>query len=1216
MTAALLRDVLQIPERRLSDSDFVLKLSDGVEHVDTTVADYVVTPALADAFDRALGFVETAVVSGRSQAAFIHGSFGSGKSHFLAVLHALLGGNPRARSLENLSAVVAKHDPSLQGRKILRLTYHLIGATSLESAIFGGYLAQVNRLHPEAAMPELHRSDRLLLDAAAMRARDGDEKFFAGLGGGGSGVWDRFAGRWDATSYDAAAAAPPGDPERGRLVDALVRAYFSAFAESTDYVDLDNGLRILATHAKDLGYDAVVLFLDELVLWLASRLGNADFVANEGAKVAKLVESADARRPIPLVSFLARQRDLRDFLGEAAPGAQQAAIADTFRWWEDRFDRIVLGDENLPYIAARRVLRLREPAAQSRATLDAAFARIDRRPEIWNTLLDSAGADDRHRGADQAAFRLTYPFSPALVSTVRAVSGLMQRERTALKVMQQMLVDQRNDLTVDDVVPVGDVFDSVVQGQTALDVEMERHFAAARRLYAERLRPLLLAEHGLDEESAATVGPRHPFRTDDRLAKTLLLSALVPGVPALRDLDGPRLAALNHGTIATPLPGEEGSTVLGKVRAWQPSVPEIQLSGDSTNPTITVRLADVDYQSVLDKVRYVDSLGARRRLLRGLVWDSLGIRNDDTLGGVQDHPVVWRASKRTVEVVYGNVRSASDLTDDVLVHEGSNWRIAIDYPFDEEGFTSRDDAARLEGLLTAGSSARTVAWIPRFFTADRLEDVGRLVILEHLLGGTGERFDANADHLSVTDRTQARAILENLRVSTRERLRGVISQAYGAAAPQPGDVDLTSGHEQVLWSLDPSFSPRDPVGATLEAALGNLADQMLRHAYPAHPDFLPATPDLRAADLRKVLVSVEKAHEQPQGRVTVTDATDRTVMRRVVEPLGLGSYREGVYVLDPASNFPWRNRFTQAMAREGIDGPVPVRRLRAWADADAPRGLDRLTANLVIATWAIVTDRSWELNGGPVVPAPALEAIRDEMTLREQRLPSRAEWEPAVRRGGLVFGVVGSPHVTAANVRTFAATIRQRTSGLTSPAAELVRLLEAHASALGLDTGAATGRLATAWAGVRLPTDLAAAGDDIALIGVLAGFRGVEDAILGRSLARAAEVVAALSGVQWELLSAAEQREPGALAALHRAAAAEELAAPLPEALRTAERDAVRIITPPPSPPPSPPPPPPPSADGEWLGSTAEIDQVLDPLIAFAEKQPGRRVRVTWRLEP
>ena len=79
-------------------------------------------------------------------------------------------------------------------------------------------------------------------------------------------------------------------------------------------------------------------------------------------------------------------------------------------------------------------------------------------------LLDGVNTDDRHRGADEEAFRLTYPFSPALVSTLRDLASVMQRERTALKVMQQMLVDRRGTLTVDDVIPVGDSFDYIVQG--------------------------------------------------------------------------------------------------------------------------------------------------------------------------------------------------------------------------------------------------------------------------------------------------------------------------------------------------------------------------------------------------------------------------------------------------------------------------------------------------------------------------------------------------------------------------------------------------------------------------------------------------------------------------------------------------------------------------------------------------------------------------------
>jgi hypothetical protein len=51
------------------------------------------------------------------------------------------------------------------------------------------------------------------------------------------------------------------------------------------------------------------------------------------------------------------------------------------------------------------------------------------------------------------AFQLTYPFSPALIDTLKSLAGLMLRERTALKVMQKMLVDNVDRLTIDSVIP-------------------------------------------------------------------------------------------------------------------------------------------------------------------------------------------------------------------------------------------------------------------------------------------------------------------------------------------------------------------------------------------------------------------------------------------------------------------------------------------------------------------------------------------------------------------------------------------------------------------------------------------------------------------------------------------------------------------------------------------------------------------------------------------
>jgi predicted ATPase len=49
------------------------------------------------------------VQTGGSKAAYLHGSFGSGKSHFMAVLNLLLAGNTQARATPELADVVARH---------------------------------------------------------------------------------------------------------------------------------------------------------------------------------------------------------------------------------------------------------------------------------------------------------------------------------------------------------------------------------------------------------------------------------------------------------------------------------------------------------------------------------------------------------------------------------------------------------------------------------------------------------------------------------------------------------------------------------------------------------------------------------------------------------------------------------------------------------------------------------------------------------------------------------------------------------------------------------------------------------------------------------------------------------------------------------------------------------------------------------------------------
>ena len=70
----LLRDLIPIPER-VHQSDFVLRLTQGLEDAERTLQDYVVTDQLVGCFDEALGIIQKAVATGVSKAAYLHRRF-------------------------------------------------------------------------------------------------------------------------------------------------------------------------------------------------------------------------------------------------------------------------------------------------------------------------------------------------------------------------------------------------------------------------------------------------------------------------------------------------------------------------------------------------------------------------------------------------------------------------------------------------------------------------------------------------------------------------------------------------------------------------------------------------------------------------------------------------------------------------------------------------------------------------------------------------------------------------------------------------------------------------------------------------------------------------------------------------------------------------------------------------------------------------------------
>ena len=148
----LIKDLIEIPDH-VEKGQFVLRLAEGVTRPEETLSEYVVTPELRPATRMPCRFIKSALQTKTSKASYLHGSFGSGKSHFMAVLHLILQGNTAARGIPELASVITKHNDWIAGKKFLLVPYHMIGSHDMESGILGGYVEFIRRVSPRCADP-------------------------------------------------------------------------------------------------------------------------------------------------------------------------------------------------------------------------------------------------------------------------------------------------------------------------------------------------------------------------------------------------------------------------------------------------------------------------------------------------------------------------------------------------------------------------------------------------------------------------------------------------------------------------------------------------------------------------------------------------------------------------------------------------------------------------------------------------------------------------------------------------------------------------------------------------------------------------------------------------------------------------------------------------------------------------------------------------------
>jgi hypothetical protein len=1230
---ALLRDLVAIPDE-VHAGDFVLGLAQGITEK-STITDYVVTGLLAQDFDRALGVIKSAVETGASRAAYLDGSFGSGKSHFMAVLYAILKGDPDARGKKGLADVVAKHDPWLRNRRFMLVPYHLPDSQSLDAAILGGYVDHVLKEHPGRPLPAVYRDDELIADAKEQRQQLGDDAFIAQLpvAEGSDAEWE--TSNWDSSSLDEAFSEPPGGEQRRKLIGDLLVGPFRRFARAVradqeSFIPLDEGLSVISKHAKNvLGYDAVVLLLDELVLWLAGYIGNPTKVSLEAQKVSKLIESAESERPAPVVSFVPRQRDLRDLVSKAAAGNEVTSLFDTLKYWDGRFDHIRLDDRNLPAIVHERLLKPKDDNAKRQ--LDAAFESTRISPRDWEVLLNTRGEQ-----GTRDTFRQTYPFSPAFVAAMVDISSALQRERTALKLMQQLLVDYRDTLPVGQLMPLGAIFDVLAQGaDRPFTDKLRDEFETAKRFYGTRLRPALLSRHKLAEDQVTGLSPKHAFRGDDLVAKTLLLAALVPNVPALNGLTASRLAALNHGSIASLVPNQQRVEVTKTLRYLSGQFGEIRLSGSEDDLRVDLALIGVDTEGLIRDSRHADDESARKRLIRTMVWEELGLKDDGAFE--TQTAVTWRGTHRTVDVLMENVSDTERTPSRRFQADPGTIRMIIDYPFDESNRFPADDVIRVNELKGQLGDENTIVWLPHFLSEDRKADLSTLIVINFLL--ERDRLTEITPDWTADDRHHARSQLDSRRSALRVRIGEAIRRAYGVNSPD--DADLGPRATDQVMTLARGLEPRIQIGTGMKVAFSGFCGQLLTHRFTSHPDFDPngrGVP-VKPAELDVVLGVVEHAAQDKVGRYEVP-RNDVATLKKIANPLKLGVMHEQAFVLLPDE---WPALLNKKSASAG---EVSVGKLRGWIGDQQP-GLPDEVQRLVVACYAIQADKAW-LRGGRPIDAPQLNGITDDMALRSQELPTSEEFELASSRAGGIFRIAREPVRTARSVHALAVKVRHGAHGGGTAARDLAAELTGHAATLGLADESP--RMVTARVVTGLLDRLAATTDDTETLRVLAKAELTRDNAFYQAHLEYAEVVtSALRTANWEVLdslaasaeSTAEADADAAtiLTALHQAARHDEHEVALSGPLRTAGRDALALVmsrakrSPSPPAPPEPPMPPsgnetrpvpepapePPPALPEpdrkvTRVAARDVARLVENICEEADANPDAEFEIAWRI--
>ena len=650
---------------------FVVKLREAdaaSDEVKQLVKDYVITPAVEQAMPQILDDMKQVFDRGEDYGRFIHGSFGSGKSHFLTMLSLLIEGAAPAQ--DKFRPLLAAHRESVRGKgreasdhaewleraNLLVVRVHMLSVrgrtTSLDRAIYDGLNQALKRRGKQPF-------EFLNVDAIFAEVRREAQDY-------GDIVWKRLetagivGGRED---FEAIASGSPQARER------FARSWLAHKGRNPGDAGIDprwsDGLKRMGEHARAQGFGGVVLMLDEFLLWLAEKSGQ-EFV-QEINNLNVIVDHNTGQRPAPIFVFVARQRNLKEFFPDLV---DESKIHEHLDHHSKRFEVTTLNDVELRHIVKGRVLQPRDPAAIAAAVGGLAV----RHQKALPSLL---------AGGDLEYLQDVYPFHPALIEMLVDVTSLMQRERSALRMLYELLVVHYPDLQLGEFLPVGSAFAAIfpeagVEASKKVELMQDIHHQ-----YYARLAPTMAR---MAEDNPELSSERR--RALDQFVKTVLLAEVSPRLKQ-GGLTIERLVQLNSADV-------DGETFRGQVlvaetdlEALSNRLPDLQVIGKGKIATVSYVLGRVSLGEVLGRARSkVDNSGQRFRVFWAALKAALKIGGAKGFeeGGPNEGEwdLQWRKTRRRGQLKLGNVREMSN--EDFDPPDGA-FKVLIDYPWDDAGHT-------------------------------------------------------------------------------------------------------------------------------------------------------------------------------------------------------------------------------------------------------------------------------------------------------------------------------------------------------------------------------------------------------------------------------------------------------------------------------------------------------------------------------------------------